>query len=1082
MPFSQYQEATINHVCNVFSYQDAYLVADEVGLGKTYVAKGIIEKLYEQYKKKTLRVIYIASNQLIAKTNAKDLGYLVTRVKDMATGRTVPYDRLSSLGGRISLPQPSKTGSESLEQIAHVYAFSPNTTFTGRGSKYGNETERMRMVRDAPKDNPTAQEAAKKVRSYTPEKGRTLEMENAIAQLRKIFNDDAVKKINPDIIVLDEFHRFHTILSSQVRSGEYSFRQMLGELNAERKTRNLPNVKLLLLSATPYRYNPKADEVIHQYEYDEQQVPDKDPTTAFDDFKMLKNYICEINGKQVEDTPEAYFYHILCRTQRDWLCPNSGKDVLEDVTVQNQDGCFVPKSPPDALWRHMKYSTEFLSRLSKNDESCAPKDSSGFGILRTYLDEAPEFHQFSDGYRSIQGIVEESTPTKESESVDKQIQVRDNYCSRLQENGQYLLRKSKDKTTPDWDSFDKLKGHYKWEYLKQTILPEGCEYHLWATPITLRSENEYAKTVVFAHYRLSTRAIAALVSMEIEKRLQQIRGEQPLVEVHFDDELWTLLLQPFQCLLQQCSRSDAVSPSYTAILKEAIKTFFETTHARRVLTAFAIQNKLDLACSTEILKEYCKIYKWHQAICEYITCLLKFADPEQTTQKQAQKILEKEICSVLNWEDSDFTKVLVLPDWMENGYSCAFGERYVADYSDKSAHDDKEKNNRRSTVNRLAAIRDRFQSPFYPFVLAASETAQEGVNLHNYCQTIVHWSVPSTLNSFVQEEGRVNRRGSWILRRQLMYLVRESPCWELKFSCKWQPVWHELLKAKTARKLCEELKIPITPFHGGLFPLWYLPMPDREDVPRLKRLLLCMPLSQEVSEYERLLKSEQEYITFGIQNNQDDIRRYICPFLVYVPLPLFHGTNQYALHLNDAQREQLFQACSCVTPYIQANYVKLRQLSDQVDDPALNNALVIWEAISRGSSNFEYNSLYLTFSREHASNYATFSYPCGERSFSISQLLLAIKQLPNPVLPSGFEQQEAEKLLLDARKESEQTERILLTYSMVPISKIQALEDGSSNLDQAIRYALIDPAFAQHSFRVDGDVFSSATSRDILPR
>ena len=46
--------------------------------------------------------------------------------------------------------------------------------------------------------------------------------------------------------------------------------------------------------------------------------------------------------------------------------------------------------------------------------------------------------------------------------------------------------------------------------------------------------------------------------------------------------------------------------------------------------------------------------------------------------------------SVLGWTDRDRTRVLVLPDWADQGYPCTFGERYTSDYSDKSAHDEED--------------------------------------------------------------------------------------------------------------------------------------------------------------------------------------------------------------------------------------------------------------------------------------------------------------------------------------------------------------------------------------------------------
>lgn len=874
MPYSHYQQATIRHVCQVFSRQDAYLVADEVGLGKTYVAKGIIEQMHQDHPERIMRVLYIASNQVIAQTNARDLGHLVTEVSN-GEGKKVPYDRLSALGGKVILPtQPS----------VQVYAFSPNTTFTGRGSPYGNQAERKQLVGAAPRH---CRDAARLVASYEPTPaGRTEQVKKAVAELRKEFNDQAVAKIDPDLIILDEFHRFYTILAPEARPGEYSFVQMIGKLNQTRAATGRPPVKVLLLSATPYRYNPLAEETVHSYETDERSAGDNDPTTAFDDFRTLKQYICYLNGVfhgtplTVGDNQQDYFDHILCRTQRNWLCPDPGEGTFQDITTRREDGRLLSLMPPDIFWRHLAYSNEMRARIPQTTRPETSPGSDAYKTLRAYLDEAPEYPQFGDGYRSIQRSGQDTDSSAPAAAeADRLDRIRQAYCQRLRENGQYLLRKAPGQDTPDWDYFDKLQGHYKWEMLRRQVLPSGCEYRLWTTPITPDDQQEYAKTVVFAHYRLSTRAIATLVSMEIERRLYKIHQGRLLASVQPDDALWTDLLAPFRQVLHDIT-------DWETDLRAAILTFFNTTHARRVLTAFASTKSLPLSDPAAILRRYCQTYHWTPMILEYLACLFKLEPPPSGDSAAGrQKIAEAlaELCSALNWTDRDFTRVLVLPDWKDSGYPCSFGERYTSDYSDKSAHDDSDKSDKsdkQNTGKRLTYIRNRFQSPFYPFVLAASETAQEGVNLHNYCRTLVHWSVPSHLNSLVQEEGRVNRRGSWIQRKQMAYLLHHAKDPLLKE--KWRDGWPAVFEEGTAAALCASNGLALSPHQGGLFPLWYLPMPQGAEVPRLQRMLLCLPLSRETEEYEQLFRSEQAYSTFGLRA-EDAITRQLCPYLVCSP-------------------------------------------------------------------------------------------------------------------------------------------------------------------------------------------------------
>jgi superfamily II DNA or RNA helicase len=73
-----FQLATVNRVADLF--RNGYrrvLVADEVGLGKTLVAKGVIAKMacfhQKSSKKDLFKVVYVCSNQSIAGQNLKKL-------------------------------------------------------------------------------------------------------------------------------------------------------------------------------------------------------------------------------------------------------------------------------------------------------------------------------------------------------------------------------------------------------------------------------------------------------------------------------------------------------------------------------------------------------------------------------------------------------------------------------------------------------------------------------------------------------------------------------------------------------------------------------------------------------------------------------------------------------------------------------------------------------------------------------------------------------------------------------------------------------------------------------------------------
>lgn len=68
-----YQWSSVEAICNRFEEHDRVLLADEVGLGKTEITKGVIAKMAEKHHsnqgEKPFRVAYICPNQNVAKQN-----------------------------------------------------------------------------------------------------------------------------------------------------------------------------------------------------------------------------------------------------------------------------------------------------------------------------------------------------------------------------------------------------------------------------------------------------------------------------------------------------------------------------------------------------------------------------------------------------------------------------------------------------------------------------------------------------------------------------------------------------------------------------------------------------------------------------------------------------------------------------------------------------------------------------------------------------------------------------------------------------------------------------------------------------
>ncbi|WP_089173390.1 helicase-related protein [Bosea sp. AS-1] len=75
--------------------------------------------------------------------------------------------------------------------------------------------------------------------------------------------------------------------------------------------------------------------------------------------------------------------------------------------------------------------------------------------------------------------------------------------------------------------------------------------------------------------------------------------------------------------------------------------------------------------------------------------------------------------------------------------------------------------NKKGKRFRSDALRRAFNSPFWPHILCTTSIGQEGLDFHLWCSRIVHWDPPGDPVDFEQREGRIARYGSLAVRRSL---------------------------------------------------------------------------------------------------------------------------------------------------------------------------------------------------------------------------------------------------------------------------------------------------------------------------
>jgi hypothetical protein len=160
-------------------------------------------------------------------------------------------------------------------------------------------------------------------------------------------------------------------------------------------------------------------------------------------------------------------------------------------------------------------------------------------------------------------------------------------------------------------------------------------------------------------------------------------------------------------------------------------------------------------------------------------------------------------------------------------------------------------------AGRQINIRQAFNSPFRPFVLASTSIGQEGLDFHFYCKKIFHWNLPSNPIDFEQREGRIHRYQGLVIRLNLANKYRS----EITYKDALKDVWKELFKYSEKEK--ENAKFPC-----DLVPFWHTE--TLSDI-KIERFVPLYPYSRDIEKFNNLIKILSFYrLTFG-QPRQEEL-------------------------------------------------------------------------------------------------------------------------------------------------------------------------------------------------------------------
>lgn len=196
------------------------------------------------------------------------------------------------------------------------------------------------------------------------------------------------------------------------------------------------------------------------------------------------------------------------------------------------------------------------------------------------------------------------------------------------------------------------------------------------------------------------------------------------------------------------------------------------------------------------------------------------------------------------------------------------------------------KDDNNQALVRADSVRDAFNSPFRPFVLASTSIGQEGLDFHTWCHAVVHWNLPSNPVDLEQREGRVHRYKGHAIRKNI---AERYGLEALSEAHQGGDPWQTLFQIASQGK---------SNGHSDLIPYWIF----EEGSARVERRIPLLPYSKEVAKLKRLKQGlalyrmvfgqpRQEDLLFRLSQNGNHQSTNIADWLISLePLPTNHNT------------------------------------------------------------------------------------------------------------------------------------------------------------------------------------------------
>ena len=950
-----FQRATADRILHIYKNlgHRRVLLADEVGLGKTFVAKQVINLVREWHKQEKddfFKVVYICSNANIADQNIEKLG--------VENRMSISESRLSMQHLYIKFAEKQIAEQhEKVEMPESIIPLTPSTSFRFYSAQ-GTANERALMcdilceltqfkeykevisdflscnVKNWQELTNTYNEKIKgcgddylfemhsklqtrlsdaiinQLIEYAQNGCDNRRRADMINKLRRIFAEISIDMLDPDLVIMDEFQRFNSLLEQ----GDDEQSMLANKFFDNERS----NTKILLLSATPYKPYSTLEELNtngnDEHYQDFMKVMDFLYATKdkMDRFKLTWHaYSAALKCTNVVDlTPlvvtknkaEEALYGVMCRTERF----NSG--IIDDSRV-----CDVQIVPEDILsFAEGQYLMDCL-----NQENTKVRLGN---LPMEYVKSSPYLLSFMDKYELKKRIASalQHSDVKRYGKMDALLLSKyaiNNYRPIPAANGKlkYL--------------HDLVFGT-RHEKKTQLLLwvPASNPYYKAGGVFESNEARNFSKIILFSSWEMVPRMISIMMSYyselytlgELKKVEAEIRYTSQKKNRYGENRFRADGLLEYPCqtlsgLFSPTTFYGEILPSIRKIIKQRIQEEFAQNtiissipqqgrnNAKLILTLMKIldgkpvETLNDLYVPSNALDVMTDIAIASPAVCAY----------RQSGNEEDAQMVAKAIVSVFNKpesaavidlmynkknDDDYYESVLdycvvgnlqaVLDEYAHMTQTKMLGHtvteaiigtsnlsidttdslgmegnkqlmrcHFAIPFIDKTVTD--------KSVARTTNIRKAFNSPFRPFLLSTTSIGQEGLDFHWYARKIVHWNLPSNPVDLEQREGRINRFKCLAIRRNVVKL----------YGSETYHTWDELFSLAYSN---------LKGTHSDIVPYWCLPVADLTEEQRAKleyieRIVPLYPLSRDRYKYERLIKVLALYrMTLG-QPRQEEL-------------------------------------------------------------------------------------------------------------------------------------------------------------------------------------------------------------------